>query len=165
LWRRGQMWILKNSKDLLEYIQSRTLSSCNSIKTFDLSTLYTTILYPKLKDILKELVQLCYINKNGQRISIQIPCLRKGQIWFGENHSDSIKKVLCNWYHKNAWIFLLTKRNRNGDNLRYKKRFIHFVYLLSFWPELYLTDGSPWLLICLWWLDQSCTWLMAVLGW
>ena len=29
----NQMWILKNSKDLLEYIQSRSLSSCNSIKT------------------------------------------------------------------------------------------------------------------------------------
>ena len=38
-----QMWIQKNSKDLLEYIQSRSLSSCNSIKTFDFSTLYTTI--------------------------------------------------------------------------------------------------------------------------
>jgi hypothetical protein len=31
----NQMWILKTSKDLLEYIQSRSLSSCNSIKTFD----------------------------------------------------------------------------------------------------------------------------------
>ena len=39
----NQMWILKNSKDLLEYIQSRSLSSCNSIKTFDFSTLYTTL--------------------------------------------------------------------------------------------------------------------------
>jgi hypothetical protein len=36
----NQMWILKNSKDLLEYIQSRFLSSCNSIKTFDFSTFY-----------------------------------------------------------------------------------------------------------------------------
>jgi hypothetical protein len=35
----NQMWILKNSIDLLEYIQSRSISSCNSIKTFDLSTL------------------------------------------------------------------------------------------------------------------------------
>ena len=34
----NQMWILKNSKDLLQYIQSRSLSSCNSIKTFDFST-------------------------------------------------------------------------------------------------------------------------------
>ena len=40
----NQNWILKNSKDLLEYIQSRPVS-CNSIKTFDFSTLYTTILH------------------------------------------------------------------------------------------------------------------------
>jgi hypothetical protein len=35
----NQMWILKNSIDLLEYIQSRSISSCNSNKTFDFSTL------------------------------------------------------------------------------------------------------------------------------
>jgi len=35
-------------------MQARSLSVCNSIKTFDLSTLYTTIPYQKLKDILKE---------------------------------------------------------------------------------------------------------------
>jgi len=58
----NQMWILKNSKDLLEYIQSRSLSSCNSIKVFDLSTLYIIIPYSKRKDRLKELVQLCFIN-------------------------------------------------------------------------------------------------------
>jgi hypothetical protein len=46
----NQMWILKNSKDLLGYIQSRFLSSCNSIKTFDFSTLYTTIPHSKMKD-------------------------------------------------------------------------------------------------------------------
>jgi hypothetical protein len=63
----NQMWILKNSKDLLEYIQSRSLSSCNSIKTFDFSTLYTTIPHSKLNDKLKELVQLCFIKMNGQR--------------------------------------------------------------------------------------------------
>jgi hypothetical protein len=61
------MWILKNSKDLLEYIQSRSLSSCNSIKTIDFSTLYTAIPHSKLKDRLRELVQLCFIKKNGQR--------------------------------------------------------------------------------------------------
>jgi hypothetical protein len=63
----NQIWILKNSKDLLEYMQSRFLSSYNSIKTFDLSTLYTTIPPPKLKYRLRELVQLCFIKKNGQR--------------------------------------------------------------------------------------------------
>jgi hypothetical protein len=63
----NQMWILKNSKDLLEYIQYRPLSSCNSINTFYFSTLYTTILHSKLEDKLRELVQLCFIKKNGQR--------------------------------------------------------------------------------------------------
>ena len=63
----NQMWILNNFKDLLEYIQSRSISSCNIIKTFDFSTLYTTIPHSKLKDKLRELVQLCFIRKNGQR--------------------------------------------------------------------------------------------------
>ena len=58
------MWILKSSKDFLEYIQSRSLSSCNIIKIFDLSTLYTTIPHSNLKNKLRELVQLCFIKKN-----------------------------------------------------------------------------------------------------
>jgi hypothetical protein len=47
----NQMWILKNSKDMLEYIQCRSLSSYYIIKIFDLSTLYTTIPHSKLKDM------------------------------------------------------------------------------------------------------------------
>ena len=62
-----QMWILKNSKDLFVHIQSRSLFSCNSIKTFNLSALCTIIPYSKLNDILRELVQLCFTKKNGQR--------------------------------------------------------------------------------------------------
>ena len=41
----NQMWILKTSKHLLEYIETRFLSSCNRIHIFDLSTLYTTVPY------------------------------------------------------------------------------------------------------------------------
>jgi hypothetical protein len=41
------MCILKNSKDLLEYIQSRSFP-------FDFSTPYTTIPHSKLKDRLRE---------------------------------------------------------------------------------------------------------------
>ena len=37
------MWILKNSKDLLDNLQSRSFSQVSSIKTFDFSTLYTTL--------------------------------------------------------------------------------------------------------------------------
>ena len=66
----NQMWILKNSKDLLEYIQSRSLSSCNNIKTCDFSNLYTTIPHSMLKDRLRVLVQLSFIKRNSQRSAI-----------------------------------------------------------------------------------------------
>ena len=85
------MWILKNSKDLLEYIQSRSLSSCNSIKTFDFSTLYTTIPHSKLKDRLRELLQLCFIKKNGQR-RYKYLVLGRDISYFVKHHSDSTKK-------------------------------------------------------------------------
>jgi hypothetical protein len=39
----NQMWILKSSKDLLETSISRSQYVCNSIKTFNFSTLYTII--------------------------------------------------------------------------------------------------------------------------
>ena len=47
---------LKYSKDMLVCIQSWTLYSCNSIKTFYFSTLYTTITHTKLRKKM-ELVQ------------------------------------------------------------------------------------------------------------
>ena len=43
------MWILKNSKQLLDSIQTNSITSINSIKTFDFPTLYTTIPHDKLK--------------------------------------------------------------------------------------------------------------------
>jgi len=77
------MWIMKIS---------RSLSSCNSITTFDFSALYTTILHSKLKDRLRELVQLCLVKKDWPT-KIQIPCARKVQILLCKQiHSDSTKK-------------------------------------------------------------------------
>ena len=67
----------------------RFLSSCNSIKIFYLSNLYTTIPHSKLKETLREFVQLCFIKKEWPT-QIQIPCPRKGQILFcKKKHSDS----------------------------------------------------------------------------
>jgi hypothetical protein len=86
------MWILKNSKDLLQYIQSRSLSSCNSIKTFDFSTLYTTIPHSKLKDKLRELLQLCFIKKNGQRRYKYLVLGRDRSYFVKKKHSNSTKK-------------------------------------------------------------------------
>ena len=91
----NQLWILRNSKDLLEYIQSRSLSSSNSIKTFDLTSLPSTqaILDSKLKDKLRELVQLCFIKRNDQRRHKYL-VLGRGRSYFvkKKNHSDSTKK-------------------------------------------------------------------------
>ena len=42
-----QMWFLKNSKELLENLKVQSLHSVNSIKSFDFSTLYTTIPHDK----------------------------------------------------------------------------------------------------------------------
>jgi len=85
------MWILKNSKDLLEYLQSRSLSSCNIIKRFGFSTLYITIPHSKLKDKLRELVQLCFIKKNDQR-RYKYLVLGRDKSYFVKHQSDSTKK-------------------------------------------------------------------------
>jgi hypothetical protein len=79
-----------NSKDMLEYIQYRSLSSCNSIKPFDFSTLYTTIPHSKLKDKLRELVQLCFITRNGQG-RYKYLVLGRDRSYFVKHHSDSTK--------------------------------------------------------------------------
>jgi len=105
----NQMWILKNSKDLSEYIKSMSFSFCNTIKALDKSTLYTTISHSKLKDRLKELVQLCFLKKNDQR---RYKCLvlgrnisyfvrKKKTLWF-------YQKFFWNWYHQHARVFGLT---------------------------------------------------------
>ena len=54
------------------------------MKTFDFSTLYTTIHHSKLKDKLRELVQLCLIKRNGQR--------RYKYIVLGRDRSYFVKK-------------------------------------------------------------------------
>ena len=61
------MWILKSSKDLLEYIESRSLSSYNNIKTLDFSSVYATFPHSKLKHRLKPSVQLWFLKQNAQR--------------------------------------------------------------------------------------------------
>jgi hypothetical protein len=50
------MWILKNSKDLLDNLKSRSFSQVSSIKTLDFSTLYTALPHDKLKTRLKEII-------------------------------------------------------------------------------------------------------------
>ena len=68
-----------------------SLSSCNSIKKFDFSTIYTTIPHSKLKDKLRELVQLCFLKKNGQR-RYKYLVLGQDRSYFVKHYSDSTKK-------------------------------------------------------------------------
>jgi len=89
---------------MLEYIQSRSLPSCNSIKTIELSTLYySTIPHSKLKNRLRELVQLCFINKSGQR-RYKYLVLGRDRV-FGKIPLWFYQKVLWSWYHQHARVF------------------------------------------------------------
>jgi hypothetical protein len=57
------MWILKNSKELLENFKSNDFSKIDSIKTNYFSTLYTTIPHNKLKSRLFQIIDNCFLNK------------------------------------------------------------------------------------------------------
>ena len=63
----NQMWILKNSKQLLHNLHSHSIASVNSIKTFDFSTLYTTIPHDQLKPRLASVVNQAFCFKNGKK--------------------------------------------------------------------------------------------------
>jgi hypothetical protein len=63
----------------LKYIQSRHLSSCNNIKTFDFSTLSTTIHLSRLTDRLKELVKLCFMKKKKRMANVDINTIVLGR--------------------------------------------------------------------------------------
>ena len=54
----NQMWILKNSKELLDHLKSQNFNFITNIKSFDFSTLYTTIPHQKLKSRLATIILL-----------------------------------------------------------------------------------------------------------
>ncbi|MCU7801424.1 MAG: hypothetical protein KZQ70_15165, partial [gamma proteobacterium symbiont of Lucinoma myriamae] len=83
----NQMWILKNSKELLENLKSLSFSKVHSIKTFDFSTLYTTIPHNKLKSRLKDLITHCFFHKNGTR-RYKYVVLGPLKTYFVKDHSD-----------------------------------------------------------------------------
>ena len=58
----NSMWILKNSKDLVEQLGSQYISGVSSIRTYDFSTLYTL-----LKSRLAILIKNAFLHKNGSR--------------------------------------------------------------------------------------------------
>ena len=87
----NQMWILKNSKELLEHLKSPTFNRVTSIKYFDFSTLYTTIPHQKLKDRLTSIIRNAFIFKNGNR-RYKYLVLGLEETYFVKEHSDSKSK-------------------------------------------------------------------------
>ena len=85
------MWILKNSKELLEHLQSPNFNHITSIKSFDFSTLYTTIPHQKLKSRLATIIRNSFIHNNGNRRYKFLVLGREGP-YFVKEHSDSKNK-------------------------------------------------------------------------
>ena len=85
------MWIRQNSKKLLESLKARSLNSVNSIKSFDFSTLYTTIPHDQLKSKLKEIINQCFLHKNGNH-RFQYVVIGYKDTYFVRDHSDAPQK-------------------------------------------------------------------------
>jgi len=87
----NQMWILKNSKQLLEYLHLQSLKKVSTIKTYDFSTLYTTIPHANLKSKLKGLINQAFVCKNGKR-RYQYIVVKNNLAYFVKDQSDAKQK-------------------------------------------------------------------------
>ena len=87
----NQMWILKNSKELLEHLKYPNFNHITSIKIFDFSTLYTTIPHDKLKSRLVSIIRNSFIFKNDNR-RYKYLVLGHEEAYFVNEHSDSKNK-------------------------------------------------------------------------
>ncbi|KAK3092077.1 hypothetical protein FSP39_024992 [Pinctada imbricata] len=85
------MWILKNSKELLEHLKSTHFSRVHSIKAFDFSTLYTTIPHSKLKERLAKIISNAFTSKNGNR-KYKFIVVNYDKTYFVKEKSDSENK-------------------------------------------------------------------------
>jgi hypothetical protein len=63
----------------------------NSIKTYDFSTIYSTIPHDQLKSRLLDIIDNCFFNKNGKRKYSYLVISHKKH-YFVEYHSDSTQK-------------------------------------------------------------------------
>ena len=85
----NQMWILKNSKELLDHLKPFNLIT--HIKSFDFSTLYTIIPHQKLKSRLATIIRNSFLHKNGNRRYKYLVLGCEGP-YFVKEHSNSNKK-------------------------------------------------------------------------
>jgi hypothetical protein len=82
------MWILKNSKERLVNLKSHDFSKIDSIKTYDFSTLYTTIPHNKFKARLFQIIDNCFFFLNKKR-KYKFVVIGKQDKYFVKHYSDS----------------------------------------------------------------------------
>ena len=87
----NQMWILKNSKELLDHLKSPNFNLITNIKSFDFSTLYTSIPHQKLKSRIATIIRNSFLHKNGNRRYKYLVLGREGP-YFVKEHSDAKNK-------------------------------------------------------------------------
>ena len=115
----NQMWIRKNSNELLEHLKSPNFNQITSIKSFDFSTLYTTIPQYKLKSRLSSIIWNSFIFKNGyHRYKFLAPkasiaadsCYTNGNIVpppepkYFSTHEEIITVFALNWKETASWL-------------------------------------------------------------
>ena len=87
----NQMWILKNSKELLDHLNSLNFNLITNIKPFDFLTLCTTIPHQKLKIRIATFIRISFIHKKWKS-EIQISSFRSWGPYFVREHSESKSK-------------------------------------------------------------------------
>ena len=107
----NQMWLLKNSKELLEHLQSPNFNHITSIESFDFSTLYTTIPHQKLKNRLATVIRNSFIHKNGHRRYKVLVLGREEPYFVKQNRSTEG----CSKLKRSADM---TSSGKNGLNMR-----------------------------------------------
>ena len=121
------MWILKNSKDLLDNLKSRSFSQVSSIKTFDFSTLYTTLPHDKLKTRLKETIHKAFSHRNygSKFVVLGYICtyfsnkIQKGKTCYSEEQVISMLEFLIDNTVSLLWRDTVSagRRHTNGYEL------------------------------------------------
>ena len=89
----NEMWILKNSKELLGHLKSPNFNLVTSIESFDFSTLFTTIPHQKLKSRLTTIIPNSFIHTNGNR-RYKVLVLGRDGPYYVKEHSDSKTSTL-----------------------------------------------------------------------
>ena len=92
-----------NSKELLDHLKPPNSIIITNIKSFDFSTLYTTIPHKKLKSRLATIIRNSFLHKNGNRRYNYLVSGRKGPYLVKED-SDSKSKYTEERHNQDARV-------------------------------------------------------------